>query len=64
MTCWLTEEHWETVLGLVTDWCIVVSDGMLISKQSILVKPLEMLCAVVVDALFLGCGVEGRVSCI
>ena len=42
MTCWLTEEHLETALGLVTEGCIVVSDRMMISILPILVEPLEM----------------------
>ena len=53
MTCWSTEEHWHTVLGLVTVGCIVVSDRMLISIVSVSVGPLEMLCAVAPDALAL-----------
>ena len=43
--------HWETVLELVTEGCIVVSDSMLISILSMLVEPLEMLCAEAADAL-------------
>ena len=35
MTCWLTEGHWETALGLVTEGCIVVSDNVLISELSV-----------------------------
>ena len=51
MTCWSTEECPETVLGLVTEGCIVVSDCMLISILSVSVEPLEMLCAEAADAL-------------
>ena len=51
MTCWSTEECPETVLGLATEGCIVVSDHMLISRSSMLVEPLEMSCAEPVDAL-------------
>ena len=51
MTRWLTEENWETVLGLVTEGCIVVSDCMVISILSMLVEPLEILWAEGADAL-------------
>ena len=51
MTCWLTVEHRETALGLVIEVCIVVSDHMLISILSVLVEPLEMLCAEATNAL-------------
>ena len=51
MTCWWTKELLETVLGLVTEGCIVVSDHMLISILSMLVEPLEMLCAEAADTL-------------
>ena len=42
MVCWSTVECWETVLGFVTEGCIVVSDRMLISILSMLVEPLKM----------------------
>ena len=38
-------------MGHVTESCIVVSDCMLISILSLLVEPLEMLCAEAADAL-------------
>ena len=49
MTAWFTSL--QTALGLVTEGCIVVSDCMLISILSILVEPLEMLCAEAAHAL-------------
>ena len=51
MTCWSTDERWETALGLVAKNCIVVSNRMLISILSMSVEPLEMLCAEAADAL-------------
>ena len=51
MTCWSTEECWKPALGFVTEGCILVSDHMLISKLSLLVKPLEMSCAEAAGAL-------------
>ena len=51
MTCWSTVEHWETALEFAIDGCCVVSDHMLISILSMLVEPLEMLCAEVAVAL-------------
>ena len=51
MNLWLTEERPETMLGLATEGCIVVSDRMLISILSMLVEALEMSCAAAVDAL-------------
>ena len=51
LTCCSTEECWETVLGLVTEFCVVLSDHMLISILSVSVEPLEMLHAEAVEAL-------------
>ena len=51
MTFRPTVEHWETALGLVTEDCIVVSDGMLISILFMSVEPLEISCAEAGDAL-------------
>ena len=51
MTCRLTEEHVETVLGLLTKGCIVVSYRMLISILSVSVELLEMLCVEAEGAL-------------
>ena len=51
MACWSTEEYDETVLELVTEGCIVVSDHMLISILSMSVEALEMWRAKAVDAL-------------
>ena len=51
MTSWSTKECWETVLGLVTEGCIVVSDYMPILLLSVSVEPLEMSCAEAADAL-------------
>ena len=56
MTCWSTVECWETVLGLVTEGCIVVSDHMLFSILTLSVEALEMLCAEAADALILRLG--------
>ena len=47
MNCWSTVGCTEIVLGLVGEGCFVVSDRML----SMLVEPLDMLCAEAVDAL-------------
>ena len=51
MTCWLTVEHAKTMLGLVTEVCIVVSDRMLISLLPMSVEPLKVSCAEAADAL-------------
>ena len=51
MTCWLTKERLETVLLLVTEDCIVVSDRMLTSIVAMLVETLEMSCAEAANAL-------------
>ena len=42
MTCWLTDEHWDTTLGLAMDGCCVLSEHMLISILSVSVDPMEM----------------------
>ena len=41
MTCSLTEERWETVLGLITEGCIVVPDHMLIPILFMSVDPVD-----------------------
>ena len=53
MTCLSTEEHPEAVVGLMTCLgCNMVSvDHMLIFTLSVSVEALEMLCAVVAEAL-------------
>ena len=43
MTCWQTKECAETILGLETEGCIVVSDCMLISILSMSVEGADAL---------------------
>ena len=47
MTCWSTEEHLETLLGIVTEGCFLMSDRILFMS----VEALKMSCAEAVDAL-------------
>ena len=52
ITCWLTEEHPETEVGLVTSGCnMVLFDCMLICILSVSVEALEMMHAKTAEAL-------------
>ena len=42
MACWSTVDRWETVLELVTEGCILVSDHMLSSILTMLVNVLAL----------------------
>ena len=55
MTCWSTDEGWDTTLVLevlqMNDWC-VVSERMVVSTLSVSVNPLEMWAATALAPLY------------